>query len=362
MSKYGMLGLLEGAGRGLSKTGKVMTKNFLAEAESNRVANREKVRRDWMATQEQKKYDRNRADHATDLEAAYTREDAQKVEAQTREDAQRTENRTNQIADQDKAIDNRAPSAFKEKVDWYTGQLNEKKITEDQYNTALGLSKATGLTTDQQIKYKMQANEQATLEILGKDPMKAATPEQVKAIDRRAGEIFSKVTGGSGGLLEDTGITLHVKNVDKAAKGLIDAEYDPAKDKEAVVKNFQAQNYSQESINQILAQADLFAKKKAEKAASAVPEKTDLERKVEYQVTMGDTRDPKVIADEIQRSEFQEAEKSRVPDKPIETLDSLSPNVKQAIIRQAENVFTTEGGKRSKEEIIKAILAQRAKG
>ncbi len=206
MSKSGMLGLLEGLGSGLQSTGQTMTKNALIAAQDNRMANRERVRREWMAEQDQNRYDRNRADHATDLAAANARQDQQISDANARQDTIREENRTNQIVDQDKALANRAPSAFKEKIGWFTEQLDSGKITKDQYDSALGLSKSSGMSTKDQVEFRLKAQEQASKEIVGKDPMQAATSEQMEAINQRADEIFNRAIGGgnSGGGDGDT--------------------------------------------------------------------------------------------------------------------------------------------------------------
>jgi len=188
MSRYGMLGLLEGAGSGLSKTGDLITKNALLAAQDQREANRERLRLEYAKQQDDANYTRSRTDQLADQKTALDREAANY-----------TRDRADQLADQKTALENKAPSAFMEKVNFYDEKLKNKEISQDQYNTALGLSKSTGLTTDQQIKYKLQANEQASVEILGKDPMQPATPEQIKAIELRASQIFNRATGQGDG-------------------------------------------------------------------------------------------------------------------------------------------------------------------
>jgi hypothetical protein len=51
------------------------------------------------------------------------------------------------------------------------------------------------MTGQQAATLRMSALKQASVEVIGKDPMKPATPEQTKAVSARAGEIFDQSLG-----------------------------------------------------------------------------------------------------------------------------------------------------------------------
>ena len=371
MSKYGMLGLLEGVGQGMQGTGKAMTVNALAAAEDQRKANREKVRREWMEGQDQKKYDRNRADQLTDQGTAITQEqtthDRNRAEtvadqgtAITQEQTTHDRDRAEQVADQDKAFDNRAPSAYAEKAAIIDA---DKTLTPAEKKTAkYGLTLGSNLTAKELSKVTTDAYKQAEKEAA--QMLQLPSEDRPAWIDNRAGELVKKFAPGSGGggLLETDTVPLHPKEAANIAKQMVGAGYNPAKDKESQIKKLQAANYSKNDIDNVIKLADQGVADKTKADASVVPLKTVIERKVEYQITMGDTRDPKVIADEIQQSEYTEAQKNKVGFNAVETLDSLPPRVKQAVERQAQGVFEQEQGKRPLEVIIKAILNERSRG
>ena len=190
MSKYGMLGLLEGVGQGMQGTGKAMTVNALAAAEDQRKANREKVRREWTEGQDQKKYDRNRADQLTDQGTAI-------IQEQTTHNR----NRAEQVADQAKALTNRAPSAFKEKVDYFTAQRDSGEITLGEYKAALGIAKANvDLTADEIAKHTFAARKQAEKELASDTKsMNMPIDQRTAWIDRRSAELLKPLLGNSGG-------------------------------------------------------------------------------------------------------------------------------------------------------------------
>jgi len=144
MSNYAALGLLQGLGKGVANVGRDMSKNAIVAAQDNRAANREKLRREFAATENNRIYERNQGDQYSDNVDATTG-------ARIRnKDTEGYEGETTSAAAWNQA--NKPASAFKEKVDYFDGKLKNKEITQDQYNNAMNLSRRSALTQKESVK------------------------------------------------------------------------------------------------------------------------------------------------------------------------------------------------------------------
>ncbi len=358
MSKYGMLGLLEGAGKGLASAGATLTENALAAAEDQRTLNRQKLRRQWASEDRDEAREwqagRDEADREADL-ADYERG---LLDQENQAIANQKRSQENAKYSSDLSVASRAPSEGDKLIARADKALSDGVIDQATYNNiTLGLTKAGGdITAKERANIKLKAIEQASTEIVGKNPLQPATPEQMKAINRRALEIYSSAT---------------------SSDGLLDAEPAPEPMGESAIGKFvsRIEGLSENERGAALAElktittdGDFTAIEQRVKQALAnkqvqAPQKTPLEKKVEYQITMGDNRPPDVIAQEINKSEGAiEAANAIDRSKPVENIQQLPEKVRRSIERRAQQIFEMEGGKRSVEVIVEAILTERAKG
>lgn len=188
MSSAGMLGLLEGVGKGVSGYGDALKQNVLLQAQEQREMNLAKIKRQWANEDSQQQYEQQRTDQLADQQTAIAREDAQ-----------RKEERQWKLADQQTAIKNQKPSAFQEKVSYFDNLLKQGKITEAEHKRALGIA-GNGMSQKEKlstISSLRTAYEKATSNMMPGEPrpsfenwVQSNRPEQWAAI----GGAFSQNT------------------------------------------------------------------------------------------------------------------------------------------------------------------------
>lgn len=369
MSSGAMLGLLEGLGKGMAIGGEAITKNSLAEAEDARRMNLERIKRDWANQDWQRNVDTEQAQHARDRgekvedwsknvvleQTQHDRDRGEKVSDFDKnvalEQTQHARNRSETVADQGTTFanqknlilfnrDNPAVTEYDKKLQQADDALAAGTITQKEYNQiTLGLGKTDAFTTKDAATLKISALKQASAE--HKDDLKFQQLDEGKKneiISTRAAEIYNQAMGVSspasmssqgGKIVEQNG-----KQYQLSADGKSATLITP-------MKTSSSGNNSSTS--------------------SSVD--NPMQRKVQYQIDMGDTRSPEEIAAALKNDDKGLLESNAPPPpKPVEDINSLSPAVKNGIISQAQNIQSIEGGRRSLETIIQAILKERSLG
>lgn len=300
MSKMGMLGLLEGLGKGITSTGQAVEKMTLLQAEEQRKMNLARIQREWANEDEGARYKRDLADKERLVKEGREYEEGQNVikRAQTVADQDKALKAAEQKAKDDhtrklEEIDhqanatarNRQPTEAEKKLAEIQKLREEGKISEDQYKSyLLGLQKTQNFTAKDLAEFKLKSLEQATLEIRGKDPLQTATPEEKKAIAKRSAEIYSGLVGGAGGagggLLEaesgQPAIDLHPKMKTDIATKLAAASPEQLP---TAMKTLQAKGLTTAQIDEVMKEAeDIRAKRDEKKVQSETDTSAGLEK------------------------------------------------------------------------------------
>jgi len=247
------------------------------------------------------------------------------------------------------SVSNRQPSEGDKLISRADAALKAGEIDRDTYNKiTLGLTKSGGeLTEADETKLWNKSAELAIKEVTSDMAAMSLPPEKrQKLIDDRTQQLYTasrnRGQGGSdvpsiAGTIQKQGGKLYQISEDGKTATLIGGEDKP---------------------------------KPKSKPKTQEPEKTNIDRKVEYQITLGDNRPPAEIRAEIERSDADvgkrnsalETAKLSSRKSALEKLSELPPKTRMAIEKQAQQIFDTEGGKRTKENIVKAILQARAEG
>jgi hypothetical protein len=214
MSNGAMVGLLEGLGQGMVRTGDMMAKNELAAAEDARRMNLEKVRREWATADrlDERKYQegvKSNDQLYAQKEAQIAESKAETIRNTDRADKwdalgyatnEKTKDRQathgDRMAELQFGVNNREDTAADKLIARADEALATGKITAQEYKqVTLGVGKTESMTGKDAATLRMEARKQASIEVIGKDPMKSATPEQTKEINAKAEEIFSQSLG-----------------------------------------------------------------------------------------------------------------------------------------------------------------------
>ena len=262
MSKYGMLGLLGGMGSGMQKAGDTLMKQSLIEAEQQRQLNLEKIRREWNREDlvEQRAYDEGRDEFVWKRKTEYDQGLYERNRKDQLEDAEAKRQHDIRLRGM------REPSEYDKKVAAAAKDLEAGLISRDQYNqVVLGLSKdVMGVKDAAGIRSK--SRDQAYNEIMGKDPELPPTQEQLAAIDQRADELYSYNTGQVPRQGEQPKAQrIHPGEIADIAKTLVNAGYDPAKDKAEQTKRMEDSGMPSTVIAEVISQADQLHAKKQER-------------------------------------------------------------------------------------------------
>lgn len=294
MSKMGMLGLLEGLGKGITSTGQAMEKMNLQQAEEQRKMNLARIQRDWANQDEDTRYQRNLTDQERLTKENREYQEGQDIvkRAQTVADQERAlkaaedkedrahKNRLAEIDHQGEVTaENQRPTELDKKME-KIAELKEKGLITDAEEKAfiLGTQRTSAFTAKDLADFKLKSLEQATLEIRGKDPLQATTPEEKKAIDKRAREIYGGLVdsvsgGGGGGLLESPpapAIDLHPKMKNEIAAKLASASPEQIP---AATKQLQAKGLSDAQVADVIQEAKVIREKREGAKNKAVEDK-----------------------------------------------------------------------------------------
>jgi len=267
MSKYGMLGLLEGIGESGAEVGKMMQRASLAEAEDQRRMKLEMIRRQWAKEdkvddrtwaegQSDKNFDRTQAANlgAELRQRGYAGEDFERNQTamETKAEADQRRAQENAKYANDLSVGSRQKSESDKLIDRADAALASGEIDRDTYNNiTLGLTKTgNDLTADKKANLKIKAFEQAAMEIRGKEPMTPATPAETKAINARAGEIYRQAVGGEAPKEE---VVLPLQMVDDIAKRFAGGKPEEVT---AAVSDLKKRGVPDQQIVEIQAKAD----------------------------------------------------------------------------------------------------------
>ncbi len=262
MSKYGMLGLLGGMGSGMQKAGDTLMKHSLIEAEQQRLLNLEKIRREWNREDlvEQRAYDEKRDEFTWKRKTGYEQDIYERNRKDQLEDA--AAKRQHDI----RLLGMREPSEYDKKVAAAAKALEDGLISREEYNqVALGLSRDVMGAKDL-AGIRSKSREQAYNEIMGKDPMDAPTQDQLAAIDQRTEELYSYYTGQPPRQGEQPKAQrIHPGEIADIAKTLVNAGYDPAKDKAEQTKRMEDGGVPSTVIAEILSQSERLYEEQQER-------------------------------------------------------------------------------------------------
>jgi hypothetical protein len=217
MSSYGMLGLLEGMGKGTQEIGKAMERTALQEAEERRQTNLLKIKRTW----DREDAVTDRENHNTDQIAAETRKNALDAQNSTfdqqQEDSRYTRARTDKLEDQ-KALSaqedtrdanrqrmtqenakyaNELPGELEKKLAFVQGQVKSGALTKEQGDRAVeainGISK-DNIGGKDRVEIRVKAFAQSEKE--SKADVDAGNPPWTPAkINARASELEGHYMG-----------------------------------------------------------------------------------------------------------------------------------------------------------------------
>ncbi len=294
MSKYGMLGLLEGIGEGAAMTGRMMAANSLAEAEDNRRLKLAMISRQW--ANEDRAADRVYAeDTYQNREIARLAEKGQdrvlakedKLEDRTYadvlEETRHTRNRGEALEDQKTSlenqmkvakfgVDNREKSEYDKMASEAEKAYANGDLTEQEYKAIkFKLTKDPGaLTAEKRANLRSKAMENAA-KVLGEDMQFQALPAEKKqaALKSMANDLYKQSVNEESGAA--SGANIHPGEIKELAKTVVSGGYNPKTDRAEQEQKMQSSGIPAPLVNQTLDAADQLVKDNAGKTKKIDP-------------------------------------------------------------------------------------------
>ncbi len=355
MSSFGMLGLLEGIGRGATATGEAMQKNFLQQAEEQRQANLLNLKRQWDLkdkasdrTYEEGRHQTLRGEAKEDLgenraytegqnDKNYTRERGDKVADTATEHAfqlekeDRSQGNARSNLEYANTLKEGNQSEMQRRVADIEGFSN---LTPEQktaaINKAVGADRERTITEKDMIGFKVDAAKQAQKEAENSIDPKEKTPE---AIDARARQIFRGLTGkqAEGGLLEG-GEKKTTPDGAIRAKAEILAGKSPEEAQSIIDTQAKAGKVSLEDLSRIKSTSEAIRDKRAKDESERQREK-EIRSKPVYDPKTGDDveTNPMRVEEQTRQKAIRDAENARKRAEERKRLDAADAERKKKI-------------------------------